>query len=79
MKEKQPLYDYSIKYNTSNLPIELQEYIAKLEEYDKTGDWLNYDYIFEILEMVSKSYFAKGMITETDYKILLRKYGWLCD
>ena len=78
-KTDKPLYDYNIKYDYSHLPNELKEYITKFEKYDKDGDWFNYDMIFPAFDVIAKSYWRDGVITEYDYKILLRKYGWIYD
>lgn len=78
-KTDEPLYDYSIEYDYSHLPNELKEYIAKFEAYDKDGDWFNYDMIFPAFDVTAKSYWRSGVITEYDYKILLRKYGGIYD
>ena len=55
------------------------DFIYELEEFDKTGDWLQYALIFDELEIIGKSYLRHRMITKYDYKIILRKYGWLDD
>jgi len=54
-KTDKPLYDYSIKYDISHLPNFLQELINQLEEYDKEGDWFNYDLLFPQLDIGAKS------------------------
>lgn len=85
MKEKtpfktdKPLYDYSIEYDITNLPEEIKEIILELEGYDKEGDWFNYDMKFPLLDVVSKSYWRNGIITEYDYKTILMKYGGIYD
>lgn len=74
-----PLYDYSIEYDISRLPNELKEMIEKLEEYDKEGNWFDYDILFDDLEITAKSCCRNRIIEEYDYKIILRKYGGLYD
>ena len=71
-----PLYDYSIEYDITNLPEEMQIMIKQLEELDKDHDWFNYDIIFDQLEVTSRCYLRNYDITENDYKMILRKYGW---
>lgn len=78
-KSDKPLYDYSIKYDVTKLPWELQDYIKELEEYDKDGDWFNYDIKFDEFEVVVKGYRRHNIISDYDYKTLLAKYGWLYD
>lgn len=78
-KTDKPLFDHSIQYDYSHLPESLIEIIHKLEEYDKDGDWFNYDMKFPELDIRAKSYWRWGVITEYDYKILLRKYGGIYD
>ena len=74
--DNKPLYDYRIQYDYSHLPNSLQEYIKKLEEYDKLHDWFNYDIVFDMLEVDAKSYLIDKLITEEDYDMILKKYGW---
>lgn len=74
-----PLYDYSIEIDTSNFPKVLKDEIIELEKYDKTRDWLNYDYHFDILEVEAKGCLRHNRITESEFKKLMRKYGWYCD
>ena len=78
-KTDKPLYDYRIKYDIAHLPEELITLIKELEEYDKDGDWFNYDIKFDYLEIAAKNYLLHHKISESDYKIILRKYGWLYD
>lgn len=74
-----PLYDYEIKYDVTHLPKELQEIIKELEGYDKTGDWFYYDMKFPLLDVLAKSYWRNKVITEYDYKTILKKYGGIYD
>lgn len=78
-KTDKPLYDYSIKYDVSHLPNELKEIIKELESYDKNGDWFSYDMKFPQLDIIAKSYWRNNIITEYDYKTLLKKYGGIYD
>lgn len=78
-KTDKPLYDYSINYDVSHLPNELKEIIKELESYDKIGDWFSYDMKFPQLDIIAKSYWRNNIITEYDYKTLLKKYGWIYD
>lgn len=76
---KKHLYDETVKYDESNLPKELKEYIAELKEYDKNKDWLSYDLKFDEFEMRIRVYLRNNEIKEYDYKKLIAKYGWLYD
>ena len=78
-KTNKPLYDYSINYDVSHLPNELKEIIKELESYDKIGDWFSYDMKFPQLDIIAKSYWRNSIITEYDYKTLLKKYGGIYD
>lgn len=78
-KTDKPLYDYSINYDVSHLPNELKEIIKELESYDKNGDWFSYDMKFPQLDIIAKSYWRNNIITEYDYKTLLKKYGGIYD
>ena len=55
------------------------ELILELEEYDKDGDWFNYDIKFSILDIDAKSYWRNNRINEYDYKTILKKYGGIYD
>lgn len=78
-KTDKPLYDYSIEYDTSKLPKELQEIISELESFDKEGDWFSYDMKFPQLDVYAKAYWRHNIISEYDYKTLLKKYGGIYD
>lgn len=78
-KTDKPLYDYNIKYDYSHLPQNLKEIILELEDYDKKGDWFNYDMKFPLLDVLAKSYWRNNIITEYDYKTILKKYGGIYD
>lgn len=78
-KIDKPLYDYNIKYDYSHLPLALKEIIKELESFDKIGDWFNYDIKFSVLEIEAKSYWRYNIITEYDYKTILKKYGGIYD
>ena len=78
-KTDKPLYDYSINYDISHLPADLQEIIKEMEAFDKDGDWFSYDMKFPLLDVTAKSYWRNNKITEYDYKIILRKYGGIYD
>lgn len=78
-KTDKPLYDYSIKYDITSLPKDLKEIIKEMEEYDKQGDWFNYDMKFPLLDVTAKSYWRNNIITEYDYKTILKKYGGIYD
>ena len=78
-KTDKPLYDYNIEYEYNHLSSDIQEIIAALEEYDKEGDWFNYDIKFSALDLIAKSYWRDNVITEYDYKTMLKKYGGIYD
>lgn len=78
-KTDHPLYDYNIKYDYSHLPNSLKEIIKELESFDKIGDWFSYDMKFPELDIEAKSYWRNGIITEYDYKTILKKYGSIYD
>ncbi len=76
-KTDKPLFDRSIKFDISHLPKDIIELIKLLEEYDKVGDWFNYDIKFDELEITAKSYVISNTISESDYNTILYKYGSL--
>ena len=71
-----PLYDHSISFDKNKLTSFMKELVDELESYDKIGDWFNYDIKFEILESEGKNCIINGRLTEEDYNILMKKYGW---
>ena len=78
-KTDKPLYDYNIEYDITHLPKILQDIIIELEKFDKDGDWFSYDMKFPELDINAKSYWRNKVITEYDYKTLLKKYGGIYD
>lgn len=77
--KRKTLYDDSIEFDISKLPTSIQEIILELERLSLDGDDFNYELKFPILEVFGKNAVLKGRISESDYKILIRKYGWLDD
>ena len=77
--DKKHLYDETVKYDETNLPQELKDYIKQLKEFDKVKDWLSYDLKFDEFEMRIRAYLRDGKVSEYDYKKLIAKYGWLYD
>ena len=78
-KTDKPLYDYTIEYDYSHLPDTLKEIIKELESFDKVGDWFSYDMKFPELDINAKTFWRHQIITEYDYKTLLKKYGGIYD
>lgn len=77
MNEKKKLYNDKIEYDVSTLPKKLQEIIKQMEELSDKGDDFNYDIIFDYFEIEAKGYVRHGILSFSDYNLLLRKYGWL--
>lgn len=78
-KTDKPLYDYDIVYDYSHLPNTLKNIIYELEKFDKDGDWFSYDMKFPELDVTAKTYWRNKIITEYDYKTILKKYGGIYD
>lgn len=78
-KTDKPLYDYDIEYDYSHLPNALKNIIYELEKFDKDGDWFSYDMKFPELDVTAKAYWRNRIITEYDYKTILKKYGGIYD
>ena len=76
-KTDKPLFDHNVNFDISHLPKDIIELIELLEEYDKVGDWFNYDIKFDELEITAKSYVISNTISESDYNTILYKYGGL--
>lgn len=74
-----PLYDKSINYDISNLPVNVKEIIKNLEKASEVNDFITYNAEFSLLESQLKSLIIAGRLSERDFKILGRKYGWYCD
>lgn len=73
------LYDDTVEYDESNLPLELKNYIKELKKFDEVKDWLSYDLKFDEFEMRIRVYLRDREVSEYDYKKLIAKYGWLYD
>ena len=73
------LYDDTVEYDESNLPLELKNYIMELKKFDEVKDWLSYDLKFDEFEMRIRVYLRDREVSEYDYKKLIAKYGWLYD
>jgi len=73
------LYDDTVEYDESNLPLELKNYIMELKKFDEVKDWLSYDLKFDEFEMRIRVYLRDREASEYDYKKLIAKYGWLYD
>lgn len=72
-------YDEDILIDMTEFPKEIRLLIQELEQFSEQGDWLNYDSKFDELEIEAKSYVIQKQLSEKDYQLILRKYGWLCD
>lgn len=57
----------------------MKEEIEELENLSKIWDDFQYDLKFDVFEMDAKSCILSRQITEQDFNILMRKYGWYCD
>lgn len=68
------MIDHSIEIDKTELPRGMQALIEELEGYDKEGDWIAYDNISECLESDAKECLIRGLITEKQFDILLKKY-----
>lgn len=76
---KKSFIDNSIEFDITNLPDKLKKLINELEIYNENNDWFNYDFKFDELEVDSRSMLIHKMISENDYKKILKKYGRLYD
>lgn len=76
--ENKPLYDKRINLDISHFPKELQDIINKLEQF-KSEEWLDYDLLFEELDIRAKMYMNANKISRAEYEKILNKYGWLYD
>ncbi len=71
------MIDHSIEMDKTSLPKGMRNLIEELEGYDKEGDWIAYDNISECLESDAKECLIRGLITEKQFDILLKKYRGL--
>lgn len=74
-----PMYDKSIEYDISSLPNNVKEIIKNLEEASEIDDFITYNAEFSLLESQLKSLIIAGKLSEKDFRILGKKYGWYCD
>lgn len=58
-----------------NLPTELLRDFEELGKYYKSGDWLNFDLLFEVVEASAKSYYLNGRISRQELNNIYKKYG----
>lgn len=68
MDKDYQMIDHSIKINKEELPKLLQNIIKDLEKYDKEGN-------MEMYDGFSSGFYAEGVISESVFKQLIRKYG----
>jgi hypothetical protein len=58
-----------------SLPTELLRDFEELRKFYESGDWLNFDLLFEVVEASAKSYYLSGRISKQDLDKIFRKYG----
>ena len=75
MDKDYQMIDHSIKINKEELPKLLQYIIKDLEKYDKEGNIEMYDGFSSGFYAVAKNFYAEGVISESIFKQLIRKYG----
>lgn len=68
------LFNNSVEMDINELPQTLREMCLKLEAYDKANDWLHYATDCDVLDMVSKRYFANGEITHSQFEKIKTRY-----
>ncbi|ODM11387.1 hypothetical protein BLA28_32800 [Eisenbergiella tayi] len=57
-----------------NLQTELLRDFQVLGKYYEAGDWLNFDLLFEVVEVSVKSNYLNGRISNQDLENIFRKY-----
>lgn len=58
-----------------NLPAQLLEDFEELNKYYETGDWLQFDLLFEVVESSAKAYYLNCRISRSDLENIIIKYG----
>lgn len=58
-----------------SLPTELLRDFEELGKYYESGDWLNFDLLFEVVEASAKSYYLNGRISRQELDNIFKKYG----
>ena len=74
-QEEYLMIDHTIEIDTSSLPKLLQNTIKEMEEYEKKGEWIMYDGLSEGLESFAKSALLENKISNSQYDLILKKYG----
>ena len=74
-KEEYLMIDHTINLDIASLPKLLENTIKEMEEYEKKGEWIMYDGLFEGLESFAKSALLEHRISDTQYDLILKKYG----
>lgn len=57
------------------LPDGLRNDFKELQGYYDTGDWLQFDLLFEAVEASVKAYYLAGKISREELNLIFRKYG----
>lgn len=78
-QEEYLMIDHTIEIDTSSLPKLLQNTISEMEEYEKKGEWIMYDGLAEGLESFAKSALLENKISNAQYDLILKKYGFSGD
>lgn len=58
-----------------DLPEELLGAFRELKGYYDTGDWFQFDMLFEVVEARAKAYYLAGKISREDLNLIFKKYG----
>ena len=69
------MIEEDIFIDLTKLPESVLEEIKELEILNEKEDWFSYDLKYDELETNSKGYMLSGIISESDYYKIQRKYG----
>ena len=73
------MIEEDIILDISKFPNSVIEKIKELEKLNEIEDWFLYDLKYEALETDAKGYMISGIISESDFYKIQRKYGGYID
>lgn len=63
-----------VKIDESKFPENVKDLISRMIKLDQDGDWLNYSFLAEQLEVMAKLSYQAGKISYRDFDTLCLKY-----
>lgn len=69
------MIDHDIELDLTAFPSIVQNTIGDLEKYEEEDNFVMYDGLAEFLEAYCKNLLLDDIITQTQFDMLMRKYG----